>query len=396
MRERHVVRVGLRAGDQAVRLEGRDHALARLQRGHPAEPLRRGVRDPPVLADDHDLLEAVLAPDVEVGRVVPGRDLQGPGAELGLDVGVGDDLQPPADDRQDRRLPHQARVAVVVRVHGDRRVGEHGLRPHRGHGERPVPAGQRVVDVVERVGDLALVDLEVRDRRLQARIPVDHVVVAVDQALAVEVHEDLQDRGGIALVEREALVLVVARRAEALVLLDDRRAVLLAPLPDALDERLAAERLAARALGLQRLLDLALRRDAGVVGAEDPARAPAQHAVVADQRVLDRAVERVAHVQRPGDVRGRDRDRVVLGARAVRLGAEEPGLQPAREDPRLRLGGLVSAALQVGAHRASECRSPAPVLLSRRRVRFGSNPSDEMCESRIYRPSGSGAVQICA
>ena len=47
------------------------------------------------------------------------------------------------------------------------------------------------------------------------------------------------------------------------------------------------------------------------------ARLPA-HAVVADQRVLDRAVERVAHVQRAGDVRRRDRDRVVLVRRARR------------------------------------------------------------------------------
>ena len=54
------------------------------------------------------------------------------------------------------------------------------------------------------------------------------------------------------------------------------RAVLLAPAPHALDERLAPERLAARALGLEQPLDLRLGRDARVVGAEDPLRALAR------------------------------------------------------------------------------------------------------------------------
>ena len=86
-----------------------------------------------------------------------------------------------------------------------------------------------------------LLDLEVGDRGLQTRVPVDHVVVAVDPALLVERDEDAVDRADVALVEREPLALVVAGRAEALVLLDDRRAVLLLPLPDALDELLATE-----------------------------------------------------------------------------------------------------------------------------------------------------------
>jgi hypothetical protein len=64
--------------------------------------------------------------------------------------------------------------------------------------------------VVERVGDLAVLDLEVGDRRARARVPVDEVVVAVDEALVVEVDEDLQHRRDVALVEREALVVVVA------------------------------------------------------------------------------------------------------------------------------------------------------------------------------------------
>ena len=58
-------------------------------------------------------------------------------------------------------------------------------------------------------------------------------------------------------------------------LLDDPAAVLLAPLPDPLDEGLAAELVAVDALAAQLLLDHRLGGDPGVVGAEDPLHPPA-------------------------------------------------------------------------------------------------------------------------
>ncbi len=208
VRERHVVHVGLRARDPPLLAQLGHHGLARVERGHPGElPGRLGHAA--VLADRGDLLEAVLAADLEVVGIVAGRDLQRAGAELGLDVGVGDDRQPAADEREDRRLPHEPRVALVVGVHRDRRVGEHRLRAHGGDGQRAAAGGQRVVDVVEGVADLPLLHLEVRDRRARARVPVDEVVVTVDQALVVEGHEHLQHGLGVVLVEREALVVVV-------------------------------------------------------------------------------------------------------------------------------------------------------------------------------------------
>ena len=97
-----------------------------------------------------------------------------------------------------------------------------------------------------------------------------------------------------------------------------------------------------RPLGDQRPLDLGLGGDPGVVGAQDPFRAPAAHAVIASQAVLDRVVQRMAHVQHAGDVGRRDGDRVVLVRRALRGGMEQPGLQPFLHDPRLHLGGVVA------------------------------------------------------
>src|SRR5207237_391694 len=124
-----------------------------------------------------------------------------------------------------------------------------------------------------------------------------------DVALLVQSDELVHDGARVLVVEREALLLVVAGGAKPLELLDDRAAVLLAPAPDAPLESLAAELLATRPLLHQRSLDLGLGRDSGVVGAEDPLRAPALHPVMANQAILQRVVERMAHVQDPGHVR---------------------------------------------------------------------------------------------
>ena len=207
-----VVGVVLAARDQASRRSSATTARWASRDRQAEEALGRLGGHAAVLADHAELRQAVAAADLEVVGVVAGRDLQRAGAELGLDVIVGDDLQLAPDERQDRGLADQALVALVVGLHRDRGVGEHRLRAHRGDRDRARAGGERVVDVVERVGDLALLDLEVGDRRAAARIPVDHVAVAVDVALLVERDEDLQHRLGVGGVEREALVVVVAAR----------------------------------------------------------------------------------------------------------------------------------------------------------------------------------------
>ena len=95
----------------------------------------------------------------------------------------------------------------------------------------------------------------------------------------------------------------VGGRAEPPHLARDRRAGLLLPLPHALDEALAAEVMAGLAFRLELALDHDLRGDAGVIGAHHPIGVEAAHAVVPDQGVHERLLERVPHVQGAGDVR---------------------------------------------------------------------------------------------
>ena len=312
VRVRDVVGVRLLGRDHVLRAERGHHRVARLVDVQAGEALPRRLGHPPVLADHRDLLEPVAAPDLEVVGVVAGGDLEAAGAELRVHVLVGDHRQATTDQRQDGLAADQVAVALVLGMDGDSGVRQHRLRPDRGDRDRARAVRKRVVDRVERVGDRPLLDLEVGDRRAQPRVPVDHVVVAVDVAAGVQLDEDLDDRAGVGVVHREALVRIVGRRAEPFELADDLRAVLIAPLPHAPHELVPPELEARRPLGLELLLDHRLGADPGVVRAEDPARRHAPHPLEADQGVLDRAVQRVPHVQRAGHVRRGDRDRVVV------------------------------------------------------------------------------------
>ena len=203
----------------------------------------------------------------------------------------------------------------------------------------------------QRVGDLAVLHLEVRDGRAQPGVPVDHVAVAVDVALLVQVHEDPLDRGHIALVHGEALAPVVEGGAQPLQLIDDLPAVPLLPLPHPAHELLAPDLGARDALGGQRLLDHRLGGDAGVIGAADPERLVAGHAPRADQQVLDRVVEGVPHVERARHVRRRDRDREGR-AIALGIGVPHPRLVPGPGPAGLDLGRVEAVRrARLGRHR---------------------------------------------
>ena len=136
--------------------------------------------------------------------------------------------------------------------------------------------------------------LDVGDGRQTARAPVDDALGAVDQLVVVEPLEDGLDGLGQPLVHGEALTGPGDAVAEAPHLAEDLAAGLVLPLPDALDERLAAQVVAGLALLGELPLDHVLRGDAGVVHAGLPQRLVALHALAAGEGVDERVLEGVA------------------------------------------------------------------------------------------------------
>ena len=323
----------------ALGLEIGDDRLAAFVAVHAV--ILAAVDDVRVLVHDQDLLEVVAQTDLIVVRVVAGRHLDGAGAEAELDVIVRHDGQLAAHERQDGVFADEVLIALVVRMDGDAGVAQHGLGTGGGDDELLIAVLDRIADVPEVAGHVLVFDLGVREGRAAVRAPVDDAVALIDQALFIELAERLAHGLGAALVHREAGAGPVAARAERLLLLDDAVAVLVLPVPDAVEELVAAEIIAREALGVaQVLLHLDLRGDAGVVIAGQPQGAVALHALIAREHVLQRGVERVAHVELAGDVRGRhgDAEGLLVG---VHLGAEIAALFPHVVDFLFDLFGVI-------------------------------------------------------
>ena len=217
-------------------------------------------------------------------------------------------------------------------MNGDGDVSEDRRGTNGRDGDVPGSVGERIAREGERVVDVLVVDLEVGDHARATRAPVDDARSAVEVAPVGEVDEEAHHRARVLVVEREAVAAIVERRAHRAQLAHDLPAVIPQELPALLHERLAPEVAVVDPLVGEEPDDHALERDRRVVVARLPERVVVAHPVPADQGVLARRVQGVAHVEGPGDVRRRQRDHE-RRARVVGLGVVEalglPGLLPA-------------------------------------------------------------------
>ncbi len=249
------------------------------------------------------------------------RYLQRARAEGHVYVLIGDDGNLAVEHGHQGHAADERSVALVVGMDGHGCIAQDRLRPRRGHGQEAA-AGDGVVEVVELALLDAVLDLQVRDGRLQAGRPVDQVLILIDQPQAVETDERLAHGGREAFVEREALALPVARRAQPAQLAGDVATVLLFPLPGAAQELVAADLQPGRALVAQHPFHLELGGDAGVIGSGNPQRGPTLHPRAADHQVFQGDEHGVAHVEFAGDVGRGDGDDERLGVGRARFGLE--------------------------------------------------------------------------
>jgi len=324
--------------EQAVGVELGHDALARLEAIEAAQVRRRIVVQARVGREDVDQRQPVTHADGVVVEVVRRSYLQAAGAEGGVDVAVGDDRDLASGQWQPQLAPDQRPVAFIVRVYRDRGVPQHGLGARGGHHQLTGAIGQPIPHMPQQSVLLLGQYLQVRQRRAQHRIPVDQALAAVDQAFLMQAHEGFNDCARQAGVHGEALARPVHRGAKTPQLLRDGAARLLFPGPDTLDKGFARQIGTPPAFDVELPLDHHLCGNAGVVGTELPQRLLAAHAVQAYQRIHDRVLECVPHVQRAGHVRRRNHDAV---AACSRLRGKIPGRLPTLIQTLFDSGGRV-------------------------------------------------------
>ena len=272
-------------------------------------------------------------------------------------------------------------VAFVTGMHRNRAVAQHGFGPGGGDGDVVARLAQYDISILvffdigvggtpcERVFEVPHVargfdvfDFEVGDGGLKVRVPVHQALAAVDEALVVHIDKDLDD-GVVEIAifadwrargtgHSEGVSGPIAGGAETFQLVDDGVAGFCFPGPDFLEEVFAAQ-LAAGGCAFfgQFAFDNHLRGDACVVLARLPKRVVAAHAVPADQDILQRVVEGVAHVERARHIGRRDHDGEGFRARC-RVGA---GLEAAFLFPGLVDAVLSRLCVECFVHRRASC-----------------------------------------
>ena len=319
--------------EQVVLLKPLDYGLAALVAVHAGE-LAVALDNHRVLVKDVDLRQVVSLTHGVIVGVVGRGDLDKAGAKVGVDMPILKDGDLTVDDGELDGLAHKGSLLGVLRGDGDARVAEHGLGARGGDDDVILAVdrlGQRVAQVPQVALLVLVLGLVVRDSSGAVRAPVDDALAAVDQTIVVPVAEHLAHGLGVVLVHGETLVIKVDGAAHTLDLLDDDAAVLVGPIPAGVYKLVATDLQAADALALELLVDLGLRGDTGVVGAEHPARGLAAHAGHTDDGVLDGVVGGVTHVELAGHVGRRNGYGAVAHAlAALVVAAVEPLLQDRR------------------------------------------------------------------
>ena len=300
--------------------------------------------------EDVDLREPQPQSAGVVVRVVGGGHLDHPGPEGGVDqLRVAHNGDGPPRQGELDLSPMQVPVAVIVGMHGDGGVTQHGLGPGGRKGEAFVGADDGVGERPEMPLDVLGEDLVVSDGGLQVGVPVDEALAAVDQPVAEQLEEGVPDRARTDVIEGEAGAPPVATGPQLPELVENPLLVLVLPVPDAPDQRLAANVVPGLAFLLEHsAFDHRLGGDAGMVGPGHPQGRKALHPPPAGDQVLAGPVEGVAHVQGPGHIGQGDHDRMRL-LRRIDLGIEAAVLEPVFEPSRLHEPRFVSLG-EFGRH----------------------------------------------
>ena len=264
-----------------------------------------------------DLWQIMSTSDFKIIEVMGRRDLNRTRSLLRIGMLICHDGDQAPDKRQDDVFADQVFVALIICVHGDSCVAQHGLRPcGRNHNISALFALNRVAEVPQAALNLFLFDLKIRDRGAQSWVPIDQTFVFVNQAFFMKLHKDFLDGFRKTFVHCEALATPIAGGAQAPQLRCDRSAAFLFPLPDTLNKSLATHVATANiALFGQLALNDHLRSNAGMVGAWLPEHILAPHPLEANQYVLQRVVERMTHMERARHIRRWDDDGVGSCAR---------------------------------------------------------------------------------
>ena len=139
-----------------------------------------------VVGQDVVYRQVVPLADVVIIEVMGRRNLDAACAELRIDIVIGDDRNTAANDRQNNFLSDEILVALIVRMHRNGTIAQHRLGPRCGDNKMTVARGKRVAEVPQVTLLVGRENLEVRQRCVQGRVPVDEALATINETVFVQ------------------------------------------------------------------------------------------------------------------------------------------------------------------------------------------------------------------
>ena len=258
-----------------------------------------------VIVHDVDLRQVVALAYLEVVRVMSRRDLHRSCSELLIYIVIRHDRDLPSHKRQDHIFPYDILIALVIRMHSDGRISQHGLRTCGRDLEETVCSYDRIFNMPE-VSLLILVFyLCIGKRGFTFRAPVDDPGSFIDVPFVVQADKHFLYSLGASLVHSETLSVPVTGDTQLLELVLDRTGILFFPLPYSLQEPFTAQFFLINTFVFQLVCHLYLCRDRRMVCSRDPQRIISFHSLVSDQDILKCIVKSVAHMKLSRNIRRR-------------------------------------------------------------------------------------------
>ena len=309
---------------QTQGLEFFHNRLARFVAIHAAE-LAIAFHHMGGLIENVDFLQVMSLAHSPVVRVVRRRNFNAARTELRINMPVGENGNLATNNRQRNGFAHQFRKTLILGIHGNARVAQHGFRTCSGNNQvlRAINRlGQRVAQIPQMAYVLYVFRFVIGNGGRAVRAPVHNTLALIDQALVIPIGEHFANSQNVIGIKREVLVFEVTRAAHALNLVHDGRTVFAAPVVACLDKLLATNFQTRDTLVSKLLVNLCLRCNTSMVGTNDPTRLIAPHARTANAGILDGFIQGVTHVQNARDVRRRNNNgKRVIGVLALAFAA---------------------------------------------------------------------------
>ena len=140
--------------DQTECIEVFDNFLSGIKPIESDVSIRGRVIDSGVVVENIVLRQVVTLAEFIVIEIVNRRNLDATGAELGVDIVIGNDRHFAIDQGQHYVLAHQVLVPLVFRMHRNGAVTEHGLGSGGCDDQMTIARGKRVAEVPQLAGFL--------------------------------------------------------------------------------------------------------------------------------------------------------------------------------------------------------------------------------------------------